>query len=114
MILRVDLLQGTEVFGRTEVFHGTEASCVSELTFGADVPTRLREPRPVHETHESASCVPAALPPAHVCAAKLEQRERNIGRTLSASALPALTVQDIRSAAADAQAQRWARAAGRR
>jgi len=92
MILRVDLLQGTE---STEVFHGTEASCVSGLTFGADVWTRVREPRPVHETHEFASCVPAALPPAHVCAAKLEQRERNIGRALSAPALSAPVMQPI-------------------
>ena len=92
MILRVDLLRGTE---STEVFHGREASCVSELTFGTDVRTRVREPRPVHETHEFASCVPAALPPAHVCAAKLEQRERNIGWALSASALPAPVMQPI-------------------
>lgn len=95
MILRVDLLRGTEVFERTEVFHGTEDSTVSDLTFGKNVRTRVREPRPVHETHEFASCVPAALPPAHVCAAKLEQCERNIGRALSAPALRAPVMQPI-------------------
>ena len=68
MTLRIDLLQGIAVS------HGTEASCVPDLTFGRKARTRLREPRRAHQTHELASCVPTLTPPAHVCAAELRRR----------------------------------------
>ena len=115
MTLRVDLLRGTEVPQRTEMFHGTEASCVSKLTLGKNVRTRLRERRRAHQTHEFSSCVTAMLPPAHVCAAALERRERSIGRALTAApALPALMLQHVGHADAAAHGWPWAPATGRR
>ena len=111
MTLKVDLSQGTEVSESTEVFHGTEASCVSELTFGTNVRTRIRERRRAHQTYELASCVP----PAHVCAWKAGRDRRSIDRTPAhAPALPALTVQDIRYAEAAAHGGPWVLPGGRR
>jgi hypothetical protein len=104
MTLRVDLLQGTEVPESTEVFHGTEASCVSELTFGTNVRTRVRERRCAHQTHELASWVP----PAHVCAWKTGRDRRSIGRALThAPARCALTVQHVGHAEAAAHGAPW-------
>ena len=105
MTLKVDLSQGTEVSESTEVFHGTEASCVSELTFGTNVRTRLRERRRAHQTHELASCVP----PAHVCAWKVGRDRQSIDRTLThAPALSALMVQHVGHAEAAAHGAPWA------
>jgi len=111
MTLKVDLSQGTEVSESTEVFHGTEASCVSELTFGTNVRTRLRERRRAHQTYELASCVP----PAHVCAWKAELDRRNIDRAPAhPPALPALTVQHVGDAEAAAHGGPWVPRASRR
>jgi hypothetical protein len=93
MIRRVGLLQGTE---STEVFHGTDVSCVSDLTLGKNVRTRLREDTRAHQTHEMDSCVPAMLPPAYVCAAKLRQDRQSAGQALThAPAVSALVMQHI-------------------
>ena len=67
MTLGVDFLQ------RTQVFHDTKVSSVSKLTFSKKGGTRFREPQRAHQAQELDSCVPAMLPPAHVCAAKLRQ-----------------------------------------
>jgi len=111
MTLRVDLLQGTEVPESTEVFHGTEASCVSELTFGINVRTRVRERRRAHQTHELASCVP----PAHVCAWKAERDRQSIDRALTHAPAPsALMVQHGGHAEAAAHGRPSVLPAGRR
>lgn len=115
MTLRVDLLRGTEVPQRTEMFHGTEASCVSKLTLGNNVRTRVRERRRAHQTHEFSSCVPAVLPPAHVCAWKAERDRRSIHRAPAhAPALPALMLQHVGYADAAAHGRPWAPPTGRR
>ena len=93
MIRRVGLLQGKE---STEVFHGTESSCVSDLTLGEKDRTRLREDTHAHQTHEMDSCVPAMLPPAYVCAAELRQDRQSASRALThAPAVSALLMQHI-------------------
>jgi hypothetical protein len=63
MILGVDLLQGTKVLQRRQVFHATAVYSVSNFTFGENVGTRLREIRRAHQTHELNSCVPADCRP---------------------------------------------------
>ena len=94
MIVKVDLLQGTKVLQRRQVFHGMEVSSVSDLTFGKNVATRFREIRRAHQTHELNSCVPPMVPPTHVCAARRRQDRQRADRALtqapelSAIALP--------------------------